>query len=75
MVNMKDFSNTWNSSNKPRKQRKYRLNAPLHIKQKFVRAHLSKELRKKLNKKNMGLRKGDKVKIMRGQFRRLEGKI
>lgn len=72
---MKEFSGTWKSSKKPRKQRKYRLNAPLHIKQKFASAHFSKDLKKKYGKRNVGLRKGDKVKVMRGQFRNKEGKI
>ncbi|MBI2654672.1 50S ribosomal protein L24 [Candidatus Woesearchaeota archaeon] len=72
---MKDFSSSWKGSSKPRKQRKYMLKAPLHVKQKFVHSHLSKELRKKYKKRSTGLRKGDKVKIMRGQFRKQEGKI
>ena len=72
---MNNFSKLWNSSTKPRKQRKYRLNAPLHIKQKFVRAHASKDLRKKYGKRSISLRKGDKVKIMRGQFEKHEGKV
>lgn len=69
------FSKNWKSSKQPRKQRKYRYNAPLHIKQKFVRAHLSKELRKKYKKRSLGLRKGDKIKILRGEFKKKEGKI
>lgn len=72
---MKHFSKTWKSSKKQRKQRKYRLSAPLHIKSKFVHSHLSKDLRKKYGKRNVGLRKGDKVKVMRGQFRKHEGKV
>jgi len=72
---MKNFSSTWKSSKKPRKQRKYRLSAPLHIKQKFVQSHLSRDLRKKYGKRSIGLRKGDKVKIMQGQFKKHEGKI
>lgn len=72
---MKKFSVEWKSSTKPGKQRKYRFNAPLHIKQKFVSAHLSKDLRQKLKKRNVDLRKGDKVKIMRGQFKKHEGKV
>lgn len=72
---MKGFSAAWKSSTKPKKQRKFRLGAPLHIKQKFVHAHLSSSLRKKYGKRSIGLRKGDKVKIMRGQFRKNEGKI
>tara|TARA_Y100000310_G_C20675381_1_gene812748 strand:+ start:2585 stop:2965 length:381 start_codon:yes stop_codon:yes gene_type:complete len=69
------FSSSWKRSVQPRKQRKYRHNAPLHIKQKFISAHLSKDLRKKHNKRNVGVRKGDKVKVMRGQFKKKEGKI
>ncbi len=37
-----------------------------------MRAHLSKELSKKYSRRSLGLKKGDKVKIMRGQFK---GKI
>ena len=72
---MKKFSKAWKNSSKPRKQIKYRINAPLHIKQKFMHSHLSKELRKKYGKRSIGLRKGDKVKIMRGQFKKHDGKI
>ena len=72
---MKKFSRDWKSSKKPRKQKKYRLNAPLHIKQKLSHSHLSKDLRKKYGKRNLGVRKGDKVKIMRGQFKKHEGKV
>ena len=72
---MKKFSSAWKSSKKPRKQRKYRLSAPLHIKQKFVHVHLSKDLRKKYGKRSIGLKKGDKVKILHGSFRKHEGKV
>ena len=69
------FSSSWIKSKQPRKQRKYRYNAPLHIKQKFVSAHISKELHKRYNRRNMNLRKGDSVKVMRGQFKSKVGKI
>lgn len=69
------FSIRWKSSKQPRKQRKYRYNAPLHIKQKFMRAVLTKELKKKYGKRNFSLKKGDKVKVMVGQFKKHEGKI
>ena len=72
---MKKFSTAWKSSTKQKKQRKYRSNATLHIKQKFVHSHLSKDLRKKYDKRSVGLRKGDKVKVMRGQFKKHEGKV
>ena len=69
------FSSSWTKSKQSRKQRKYRHNAPLHIKQKFVSAHLSKDLRKKYNKRSTNLRKGDSVKVVRGQFKNKTGKI
>ena len=72
---MKEFSTHWKSSKNPKKQRKYRFTAPLHIKHKFVSAHLSEELIKKYKKRSLPLKKGDKVKIMRGQFTKKEGKI
>ena len=72
---MKDFSITWKSSKKPRKQRKYRLTAPLHIKQRLVHSHLSKDLRKKYGKRSIGLRKGDKIIVMHGTFKKHEGKV
>jgi len=72
---MEKFSGTWKSSKKPAKQRKYRLAAPLHIKHKFAQSHLSKDLRKKYGKRSIGIRKGDRVKIMHGQLKKHEGKI
>ena len=71
----KKFSKHWKESKQPRKQRKYRYNAPLHIKQKMISAHLSLDLRKKYGKRSIGVRKGDKVKIMSGQFKGKIGKI
>lgn len=71
----KHFSIHWKSSKKPRKQRKYLANAPLNLRKKFMSANLSKELRKKYGKRNLPLRKGDTVKVMRGKFRKKTGKI
>ena len=69
------FSKSWKSSKQPRKQRKYRHNAPLHILRKFIRSNLSKVLREKYEKRTFGVIKGDKVKIMRGQFKGKIGKV
>jgi len=69
------FSTQWLSSVQARKQRKYRYNAPLHTKHRFLSAHLSAELRKKHGKRNIPLRKGDEVLIMRGSFAKKKGKI
>ncbi|RLJ04825.1 MAG: 50S ribosomal protein L24 [Candidatus Aenigmatarchaeota archaeon] len=71
----KKWSISWKSSKQKRKQRKYRYNAPLHIKQKFVHALLSKQLRKELGTRSFGLRKGDEVKIMRGNLKGKTAKI
>lgn len=70
-----DFSSSWVASIQPRKQRKYRYNAPLHIKAKFMHANLSKELRKKYGKRSIQVRKNDKVKVMRGSFKKHVGKV
>ena len=72
---MKEWSKSWKSSKSRRKQRKYRFNAPLHIKRKFVSSHLSKELNKKYNKRSITVITGDKVKVMRGQFKGQTGKV
>lgn len=74
-MKMKNWSTNWKSSINRRKQRKYRLNAPLHIRGKFLSAHLSKELRQKHKKRAMPLRKGDAVKVMRGSRKGETGKI
>jgi len=71
----KTFSKYWIESKQPRKQRKYLAKAPLHIKHKFLSANLSKELRKKYNRRSFPLRKGDVVRIMRGKFKKKQGKI
>ncbi len=62
-------------SSLPRKQRKFRYDAPLHIRQKWVRVHLAKELRQKLKKRAQGVKKGDTVKVVRGKFKGRSGKI
>ena len=71
----KEFSTHWRGSKQPRKQRKYRINAPLHIRHKLMSSHLSKELRQKFKRRSFPIRKGDKVKVMRGQFRGVIGEI
>lgn len=71
----KEFSKKWVGSKQPRKQRKYRYNAPMHVRQKLVSAHLDKMLRKEHGKRSLTVRKGDEVKIMTGQFRGTRGKV
>jgi len=62
-------------SKQPRKQRKRIYEAKLHQRHKFLKATLSKELRKKYGKRNLRVKKGDKVRIMRGKFAGHEGKV
>src|SRR3989344_3542838 len=71
----KKFSTSWKRSTQPRKQRKFRYNAPLHVRQKLVHVHLSKDLRQKHGTRVMQVRKGDKVKVLRGKFKKQEGKV
>jgi len=69
------FNTSWKASKRPGKQRKFLAKAPLHIKQKLVAAHLSKELREKYKRRSVSLRKGDTVKIMAGKFKDKTGKV
>ncbi|MEM2154577.1 MAG: 50S ribosomal protein L24 [Nitrososphaeria archaeon] len=62
-------------STKPSKVRKRILNAPWHIKNKMLNARLSEELRSKYGVKTVRVRKGDSVKIVRGEFAGVEGKV
>jgi len=59
----------------PRKQRKERYTAPLHKRQKYMHAPLSKALREELKRRNAQLRKGDTVKVMRGDHAGTEGEV
>ncbi len=71
----KTFSTAWKSSSQPRKQRKYRFNAPLHVKQKLMHVHLTPVLRTKYGTRQIQVRKNDKVRVLRGQFKKKEGKV
>jgi large subunit ribosomal protein L24 len=64
-------------SSQPRKMRRFRYNAPLHCRQKFTHAHVSKELAKKLGIKarSISLRKGDTVKVQAGGLKGRSGKV
>lgn len=62
-------------SSQPRRQRKAALNAPLHIRRKFLTAKLSPELQRKLGVKRLPIRVGDTVLIMRGDFKGVTGRV
>ena len=71
----KTFSKSWNKSKKPRKQIKYIANAPNHIKSSTIVSMLSDELKKKHSKNSVRVIKGDRVKVLRGQFKSRTGKV
>lgn len=74
-IDTSDWSPTWKSSEQPRKQRKYLINAPIHIRRKIMVSPLSKELKKLLKIRAIPIVIGDYVKVLRGKFRNSEGYI
>jgi large subunit ribosomal protein L24 len=59
----------------PRKQRKMHFNAPAHKRHKLMAAPLSNELAASKGAKTLPVRKGDTVRIQRGDHKGFEGKI
>ena len=59
----------------PRKQRKALYTAPLHIRRKIMSANLSRDLRREIGKRSLPIRVGDKVQVVRGDFKGHEGKV
>jgi large subunit ribosomal protein L24 len=68
-----DWSSEWNSSENPTKQRKYRENAPMHVKDKLISANLSPQLREELGTRSINIRIGDRAKVMRGDDKGSKG--
>ena len=64
-------------SAKPRKQRLFRYTASNHLRQKFVHAHVAKELASKLGlkRRSISVRRGDTVRVMSGASRGKSGKV
>ena len=62
-------------SKQPRKQRKALYNAPAHARGKYLSASLSKDLREKLGTRSLPIRTGDKVSVVRGDFKGHEGEV
>lgn len=64
-------------SHKPVKQRAYLRNIPNHHRHKLLTAKLSKELQQQLGIKRLPIRKGDTVKVLRGDkdIINYEGKV
>jgi large subunit ribosomal protein L24 len=59
----------------PRKQRKFLHTAPAHLRHRLMAAPLSKELAKSKGAKTLPVRKGDTIRIMRGDHVGFEGKV
>mgnify|MGYP002396719620 CR=1 FL=1 len=62
-------------SSKPSKVRKRLFNAPLHTLSRTVRAGLSGELQSKYGIRSLRVRKDDTVRIVRGEYAGIEGKV
>jgi large subunit ribosomal protein L24 len=63
-----NWSKEWKASDQPSKQRKYRRNAPQHVKDNMISANLSHEIRDELGTRSLQLNLGDRVEVMRGDF-------
>ncbi|RLI26757.1 MAG: 50S ribosomal protein L24 [Candidatus Hecatellales archaeon] len=63
------------SSVKPSSQRKAMYQAAYHARRKMLSAHLSPDLRVRYGLRSIPVRKGDTVRIMRGTYAGVEGKI
>ncbi len=66
---------TTKSVKDPSKQRLRMYNAPAHIRHKLMSAHLAPDLVKSQGVKSLPVRKGDTVRIVRGDHEGFEGKI
>ncbi len=64
-------------SSKPRKQRLFRFNAPMHVRQSYAHAHVAKEAAEKLGikRRSIQVRRGDTVKVMTGSNKGKSGKV
>ena len=62
-------------STQPRKERKTLYNLPTHKARARMASHLDEPLLLKYNTRSITLRKGDTVRIMRGEFAGTSGKV
>lgn len=63
------------SSKAPRKQRRRIMNAPIHERKNLLKARLDEFLTEEYGLRSLVIKKGDLVRIMRGQFRDTESKV
>ena len=62
-------------SSKPKKVRRLFFNAPNHVGSASIASPLDKELREKYGIRSVRIRKKDSVKVMRGEYAGVEGKV
>ncbi|MFX1560382.1 MAG: 50S ribosomal protein L24 [Promethearchaeota archaeon] len=62
-------------SKSPRKQRRRVSNAALHERKNLLKCRLDEFLQEEYGLRSLVIKKGDLVRIMRGQFRDTEGKV
>ena len=74
-MNKTNWSISWNRSIQPKKQKLFRYNAPNHVLAALDSSPLSDDLAKKHGIKKLVPRKGDKVKVLRGEFKGKTGAI
>jgi large subunit ribosomal protein L24 len=63
------------SPKSPRKQRRQVLQSPMHARKNLLNCRLDEFLQEEYGLRSLHVKKGDLVKIMRGQFRDTEGKV
>ncbi len=63
------------SPKSPRKQRRRIHKSPLHTHKNMLRCRLDEFLQEEYGFRSLLVKKGDLVRVMRGQFREIEGKV
>ncbi|MDR3102036.1 MAG: 50S ribosomal protein L24 [Methanocalculaceae archaeon] len=63
------------ASIQPRKQRRFRYNASIHVRGAFLHATLAADLRKTYGKRSFRVITGDTVKVLRGEFTGTEAAV
>lgn len=63
------------SSKSPRKQRRRIRNATIHERKNLLKCRLDEFIQEEYGLRSLVVKKGDLVRIMRGQFRDTEGKV
>src|SRR5438067_11605039 len=62
-------------STQPRKERKTLYNLPVHLNRARIASHLDEPLLLKYNTRSATLRKGDTVRVLRGEYAGTTGKV